>query len=136
MAEGYTLTISGVTPNPPSINTFLGVPTAGEFGVTNFGPSAGSFNFTVTAAPNTFFSSGAFSNTFGANNVTLVGLTTNFTNAATALTSISGTYTYGANPSFSSMNFTTDVPVPLPVVGAGLAFGFTRNLRKRAKSVA
>jgi hypothetical protein len=29
-----------------------------------------------------------------------------------------------------------DVPVPLPVVGAGLAFGFTRRLRKRAKSVA
>jgi hypothetical protein len=32
--------------------------------------------------------------------------------------------------------FTSDVPVPLPVVGAGLAFGFTRKLRKRAKAVA
>lgn len=32
--------------------------------------------------------------------------------------------------------FTSDVPVPLPVVGAGLAFGFTRKLRKRAKALA
>jgi hypothetical protein len=32
--------------------------------------------------------------------------------------------------------FTTDVPLPLPVVGAGFAFGFTRKLRQRAKSVA
>jgi len=28
------------------------------------------------------------------------------------------------------------VPLPLPVVGAGFAFGFTRKLRQRAKSVA
>lgn len=32
--------------------------------------------------------------------------------------------------------FTTDVPLPLPIVGAGLAFGFTRKLRQRAKSLA
>jgi hypothetical protein len=31
--------------------------------------------------------------------------------------------------------FTTDVPLPLPIVGAGFAFGFTRKLRQRAKSV-
>jgi hypothetical protein len=39
-------------------------------------------------------------------------------------------------PNSISGVFTTDVPLPLPVVGAGFAFGFTRKLRQRAKSVA
>lgn len=38
-------------------------------------------------------------------------------------------------PNSISGVFTTDVPLPLPVVGAGFAFGFTRKLRQRAKSV-
>jgi len=36
-------------------------------------------------------------------------------------------------PNSLSGVFTTDVPLPLPVVGAGFAFGFTRKLRQRAK---
>ena len=53
-----------------------------------------------------------------------------------------GTYTLawnktgGGNLTGLSTTLIADVPVPLPVVGAGLAFGFTRRLRKRAKSVA
>ena len=53
-----------------------------------------------------------------------------------------GTYTLawdktgGGNLSALSTTLIADVPVPLPVVGAGLAFGFTRRLRKRAKSIA
>jgi hypothetical protein len=136
--EGFTLSLAGITPTPPSVNTFFGTGTdAGEFGVSNFSAVAGSFTFTITAAPNTFFSSGSFNDTLGINSAILDGgLATNFTNTDTSLTQITGTYNFGANPSFSSLNFTTEVPVPLPVVGAGLAFGFTRNLRKRAKSVA
>jgi hypothetical protein len=53
-----------------------------------------------------------------------------------------GTYTLawdktsGGNLASLSTTLIADVPVPLPVVGAGLAFGFTRRLRKRAKSIA
>jgi hypothetical protein len=53
-----------------------------------------------------------------------------------------GTYTLawdktgGGNLVGFSTTIIADVPVPLPVVGAGLAFGFTRRLRKRAKSIA
>jgi hypothetical protein len=53
-----------------------------------------------------------------------------------------GTYTLawdktgGNNLTGLSTTLIADVPVPLPVVGAGLAFGFTRRLRKRAKSIA
>ena len=53
----------------------------------------------------------------------------------------SGTYTLDWNFTAGTYTgyqatFTTDIPVPLPFIGAGLALGFTRNLRKRAKSVA
>jgi hypothetical protein len=44
--------------------------------------------------------------------------------------------TGGGNLNSVGTTFIADVPVPLPVVGAGLAFGFTRRLRKRAKSIA
>jgi hypothetical protein len=53
-----------------------------------------------------------------------------------------GTYTLtwdktgGGNLTTLNTTLIADVPVPLPVVGAGLAFGFTRRLRKRAKSIA
>jgi len=55
----------------------------------------------------------------------------------------SGSYTFAwadADPADSveglRTQFTSDVPVPLPVVGAGLALGFTRKLRRKAKSLA
>lgn len=143
--KGFTLAINSFTDGS------LGIQTSGDsdgfFGLGQIGTKpAGSFTFTVTAAPNTFFNfsdfilsgpPGQLSSvttpffTFDANGES-------FSNSDTSLTSITGTYNYDATGplSISSVKFTTDVPVPLPVVGAGLAFGFTRNLRKRAKSVA
>jgi len=52
-----------------------------------------------------------------------------------------GTYTLDWNftpitPTGYEATFTSDIPVPLPVLGACLAFGFTRKLRRRAKSLA
>lgn len=52
----------------------------------------------------------------------------------------SGSYTLtwaNANPTTAvegfRTQFTSDVPAPLPVAGAGLALGFTRKLRRKAK---
>jgi hypothetical protein len=113
------------------------------FGPTGINRPAGSFNFTVTAnQPGGFFTFSDLLVTGGVSSVTTPFFTFNATGDSwtapnTLITSISGVYTYDAAPlSISSLKFSTDVPVPLPVVGAGLAFGFTRNLRKRAKSVA
>jgi hypothetical protein len=142
---GFTLQITSFT------DATVGIQTSGDadgfFGIGQIGSKpAGSFDFTVTAAPNSFFDFSDFllSGPPGQpSSVTtpFFSFTANgdsFTNTSTSLTSISGTYSYAPTGplSISSLKFTTEVPVPLPVVGAGLAFGFTRNLRKRAKSVA
>ena len=136
---GFTLDISGET------NSDLGIlVSSANFGIAQIGAQpGGSFNFTATANPGFFFTSSTFSLGTNISAVTTPfftfstdGDTFAFPDASTTV--ISGVYTYAATPplSISSLTFTTDVPVPLPVVGAGLAFGFTRNLRKRAKSVA
>jgi hypothetical protein len=140
--NGFSLTITSST------DPTLGIQTSGIgdgfFGISQIGTkSPGSFNFTVTAAPNTYFN---FSDFILGTNISSVTTPlfsfsasgNNWTNANTAITSISGVYSYASTGpmSISSLKFTTQVPVPLPIVGAGLAFGFTRNLRKRAKSVA
>lgn len=56
--------------------------------------------------------------------------------ASTGTYSLTWNKTGGGNLLGASTTIVADVPVPLPVVGAGLAFGFTRRLRKRAKSIA
>jgi hypothetical protein len=140
--KGFTLAINSFTDGS------IGIQTSGDsdgfFGIVQIGSKpAGSFDFTVTAAPGSFFN---FSDFILFANISSIS-TSLFTfdsdgdawNAPNvSVTSIQGTYLYNSTgpASVSSIKFTTDVPVPLPVVGAGLAFGFTRNLRKRAKSVA
>ena len=50
---------------------------------------------------------------------------------------VTDTYTVGTGGLLNSFNNTftqTDVPGPLPVVGAGMAFGFSRKLRSRIKA--
>jgi hypothetical protein len=131
--------------------SFDGGSTTGSLGVT-FSPGAGSaslpgsYTFDVSLTdPSRFFSS-AVTNIFGAGSTTIEG-----TGISTPASSVSfnafditfGTFTtnYEATgTSFtafgSNTTFTTDVPLPLPVVGAGLAFGFTRKLRKHSKKIA
>ena len=135
----YTLTIDSFS-DP---NTLISTDTLSQtFGPTGINRPSGSFNFTVTADPGSFFTFSDLLTSAGVSSVTTPFFTfTASGNSWTApnnfITSISGTYSYNAAPlSISSLKFTTDVPVPLPVVGAGLAFGFTRNLRKRAKAAA
>jgi hypothetical protein len=149
--SGYSLAISNVTggnslPSGTTNTTAFQADEGGNFfGIGQVGTrAAGSFNFTVTADSGRFFKSSDF---ILSSNVSSVTALPNFTFTANgdswtapdnSITSISGTYFYNntAPNSISSIAFVTDVPVPLPLVGAGLAFGFTRNLRKRAKSVA
>lgn len=134
--EGITLTISGATDSTAGIS----VASNGAFGAFGNGLTSGSFNFQVDAAPGSFFNFADFiALSPGTVTTSLFTFNTtgqNFNNSDLSLTSISGSYSYtGGALVANSVLFTTDVPVPLPIVGAGLAFGFTRNLRKRAKSL-
>jgi hypothetical protein len=144
--KGYSLSINTFTDSSLQVQT-SGIGD-GFFGIAQIGTlPAGSFEFTVTAAPGSFFNFSDFILGSNISSVTITSPASLFTFDSTgdawiapdgSVTSITGTYAYGSTGplSISSLKFTTDVPVPLPVVGAGLAFGFTRNLRKRAKSVA
>jgi hypothetical protein len=124
--------------------TFLAPGTPDTFSIqTGFLPTGtGSFNFTLTADTGLFFTladldilSGTVSAAFSPPPFTLDGTTTSFSFPNADTNSLSGTYSFSSF-SGSTLSFTTDVPVPLPVVGAGMALGFTRKLRKRAKSLA
>lgn len=94
---------------------------------------------------NTNIQSGALYNNFSGLTALNTGPITNGSNAPlgqvwnfVALTLGYDNTAIGAlnnRPNSISGVFTTDVPLPLPVVGAGFAFGFTRKLRQRAKSV-
>jgi hypothetical protein len=111
---------------------FTATPDAGNFfsgyefvGVSGVGGSAGSFGVTVDGTPietSTDFTQG-LDGTFALLPPAAVtwGMEWNFTTG---------------RPLSYAGTFTTDVPLPLPVVGAGLAFGFTRKLRRRAKTLA
>jgi hypothetical protein len=148
--SGYSLTISNVTggntlPSGTTNATGFSADEDGNFfGILQIGTrAAGSFDFTVTADSGRFFTSSDFILGSNISSVTSPFFTftadgDSWTAPNNSITSISGTYSYNntAPNSISSIAFVTDVPVPLPIVGAGLAFGFTRNLRKRAKSVA
>jgi hypothetical protein len=116
--DGSSFTFTLTAPNPEFITGFEfrgpGGTVAGTtpdfFSVSSSGPA------NVNIGPGTVFS-------FPYNNIA-------FNNANYG--TIIGTYTYSsANTALGA--FTTDVPLPLPIVGAGLAFRFTRKLRSRAK---
>jgi hypothetical protein len=114
---------------------------------------SGSLKFTATPSDGYFFNGyellgmtavGGSAGTFGlsANGTVLESSNDLFNNLdGTAL--LPGAVTWGMDwnlttgrPTSYTGTFTTDVPLPLPIVGAGLAFGFTRKLRQRAKSLA
>jgi hypothetical protein len=117
--------------------------------------SSGSLKFTATPSAGNFFSGweevgisgvGGSVGTFGvsANGTVLESSTDLFNNLdgtfpllppAGVTWAMDWNLTTGRPLSYSGV-FTTDVPLPLPIVGAGLAFGFTRKLRQRAKSLA
>jgi len=113
------------------------------FGTTFLGAdvTGSTFDFTVATTAPRFFTSATLVNGIGDSFITPALLPGTY--APFTVSSISGTYTLDSNlittgffGSQGTVSFTTDVPVPLPIVGAGLAFGFTRKLRKRAKSAA
>ena len=124
-----------------SSNVFF-TPGVDSFEIATTSSGAGSFDFTLTADPGRFFTladldieGGTISAAFISPAFTLDGTTTSFSFPNADTNSLSGTYSF-TSFSGSTLSFTTDVPVPLPVVGAGMALGFTRKLRKRAKSLA
>jgi hypothetical protein len=142
-AADFNFTASTVDPTLV-INGFNGVTTTLISSTTQ--PRGGTFNVNYNSGQYT--QSGTFYNSLAlASNPSLVnsgpitnGTTTMgplFQTVAIALgydnTGIGAT---NNRPNSLTGVFTTDVPLPLPVVGAGFAFGFTRKLRQRAKSVA
>ena len=97
-----------------------------------------SFNSTVTATnsspstnPNNV--SGAFSTSGSPSTFTAGTITSSFTNTfnvtSNAFTSFDNSLTQKAAP-------TSSAPGPLPILGAGAAFGFSRKLRSRIKDAA
>jgi hypothetical protein len=122
----YTITVS--TPGPTlhqwaatGSSSILGSGFTSTVTATNSAPSPnpnGAVNaFTTVGSPSTFTAgtlSSAFTNTF---NVTSQGFTS-FDN------------------SVNQSAATSSVPGPLPILGAGAAFGFSRRLRSRIKAAA
>jgi hypothetical protein len=121
--------------------------------VSNRLASSGSLKFTATPSGGNFFNGweefgisnvGGSAGTFGVTaNGTVLESSTDFFNNLDGTAFLPGAVTWGMDwnltsgrPLSYSGTFTTDVPLPLPIVGAGLAFGFTRKLRQRAKSLA
>jgi hypothetical protein len=106
----------------------------------------GSLTFSLSVVdPSSFFTSAGLNAGLGTNSVTSTAPVFSLTSPSSTtfnafdITSITNaTYSLdGTGDQFNTrFTVTSDVPVPLPVVGAGLAFGFTRKLRKRAQSVA
>jgi hypothetical protein len=137
----FTYTFSNFTGSASGAQSAF---TASGFGASILGSDAtgSTFDFTVSTTSPRFFTSSSFTNGIGDSSITSVPTVPDSYDPFT-VTSVSGTYTFDSNlisPGFfgsqGTTTFTTDVPVPLPIVGAGLAFGFTRKLRKRAKTVA
>jgi hypothetical protein len=129
----YSLTVT------PATATLIFDPSGDSFSINSFSTTPATFDFTVTANPGFFFTQSSFVSGNALTGVTFISPAISLVPGDTigfggGETSISGTYTYFDSP--STLSFVTDVPVPLPVVGAGMAFGFTRRLRKRAKSMA
>jgi hypothetical protein len=139
----YIFTLNSVSTSSlnPSTLQFFGA--GNGFGVANSDfQGSGSINFTVQTQAPEFFTGASLNTGLGANTLISTVPTFSLTSPGStsfdpfAVTSISNaTYTFVSNgDEFNSrLTFTSDVPVPLPIVGAGLAFGFTRKLRKRAK---
>jgi hypothetical protein len=147
VGNNFTFTLNSQAAPEGEIRFFPGT---NQFRVTDisaFG-AAGSFNFSLTSTAPEFFTGFTLANP----GATLAGTLTGTVPEAFTLTSpgtistlfpfnfanngtLTADYSFAAE-SNTILSFTTDVPVPLPVVGAGLAFGFTRKLRKRAKNLA
>jgi len=138
-----TGTGSGRTLDFSNLNTI-------DFAKTFAAGSSGSFQFTIAATSPEFFTSASLVDITGSMvgagrgifltqpdvvNLTSINLSAPFSFPFTFANNgvMQGTFNYGPTSGGASLTFTTDVPLPLPIVGAGLAFGFTRKLRNRAK---
>jgi hypothetical protein len=149
----YQLTVSAFDPSLSDTFLQFGGPGTATDPSTRFFTLAngdftgtGSLTFSVSVVdPSSFLTSAALNQGLGTNSVTSNTPVFSLTNPSSTtfnafeVTSITGaTYSLdGTGEQFNTrFTVTSDVPVPLPVVGAGLAFGFTRKLRKRAKSLA
>lgn len=138
-AADFNFTVSVIDPSL-FINGFNNVTTT--LIASNTQARGGTFNVEFD---NTNVQSGAFYNTASGLSGLNTGPITNGTDAplnqvwqTVALTLGYDNTGIGAStnrPNSISGVFTTDVPLPLPIVGAGFAFGFTRKLRQRAKLV-
>lgn len=131
------LTITGynsITTNIPGASS---APRGGTFGLTY----AGNFieNGSVSNPTGQAANSSLSLNNLLSDNCPPPGCTSLNQVFTTVAVAIGYDYTVVGNqtnrPNSLSGVFTTDVPLPLPVVGAGFAFGFTRKLRQRAKLV-
>jgi hypothetical protein len=90
---------------------------------------AGAGNFT--------FTTGQPSTSTGSSTVNSSPLMNTFTPSVTSSTfSTTLTPTSGVIDQFTSRYIQSDVPGPLPILGIGAAFGFSRKLRKRIKHAA
>jgi hypothetical protein len=147
VGNNFTFTLNSQAAPQGQIRFFT-VTDPNRFRVTTSPGAAGSFNFSLTSTAPEFFTSFTVSNPRLTPAATLTGTVpeaftltspgtyfTPFPNNFANNGILTADYSFIAN-STTDLLFTTDVPVPLPVVGAGLAFGFTRKLRKRAKNLA
>jgi hypothetical protein len=126
--------------------------------------AAGQFTYTVTLAGGNFFNKaqsnltgstlggGSYSTSLAATGLTSpatssggAGAVQSFgSSVSTAVFTQNFSFDYNANPdtlssvggSFTTFADTPSVPGPLPVLGAGAAFGFSRKLRQRIKQSA
>lgn len=142
--EGITLNVSNVSTGA-NYNILAQIsihPGNGAFGVFGNGIPAGSFDFTATAQSGFF----DFADLIKDSQTTATVTTTQFTFTEnldkfnfpdSSITTISGSFSTSGAPLTSSslLLTTTPVPGPLPVFGACAAFGFSRKLRQRTKSI-
>jgi hypothetical protein len=143
VGNNFTFTLNSASAPEGEIRFFTG---SNAFRVADAseGGEAGTFNFSLTSTAPEFFTSFTLANP-GADLTGTVPEAFTLTSPGTYSTlfpfnfanngTLTADYSFAAD-SNTTLSFTTDVPVPLPVVGAGLAFGFTRKLRKRAKNLA
>jgi hypothetical protein len=150
-SDQFTFTLLSFTPTTGSTTNRtlnFSTPNTITFNKVPVSP-AGSFSFSVATTSPEFFTSVSLTSQSGSFtgvsltqpdtvNLTSIGPAVPFSSPYDFANNglILGTFSYGSGNAGGALTFTTDVPLPLPIVGAGLAFGFTRKLRKRAKVAA
>jgi hypothetical protein len=81
------------------------------------------------------FSDSGYNNLIGSvSNLTGLQQTLNLTNQSFSTIYVRDTYSVNANGVLDTVTNTFQTPGPLPILGAGAAFGFSRKLRSRIKA--